>query len=173
MIKKILVLALILALSGISVASDDDTEKTTVIKVIEEAYLNGVFNIGDPHAMKKFFHEDFILRGFREGKLAVLSIAEWIKIIIKNKSEGKYPPEVKIRFEYPLVDITVTTAVVKINVFRGDKQIFTDYLFLLKFPDGWKITDKIFEIQHLHTAIRLPGFKGPLPGSETAWHDAV
>jgi hypothetical protein len=144
MIKKILVLALILALPGISVASDDDTEKAAVIKVIEEAYLNGVFNIGDPHAMKKFFHEDFLLRGFREGKLAVLSIAEWTKIIIKNKSEGKYPPEVKIRFEYPLVDITVTTAVVKINVFRGEKQIFTDYLFLLKFPDGWKITDKIY-----------------------------
>ncbi len=146
MIKK-LVLVLLVAFACTLWAADSNDEKAAVIKVIEDAYLNGVNNIGDPEAMKKGFHEDFSLKGIRGGKLAVLTISEWIEIVTKNKAEGKYPPKLKTRFEYPMIDITGNTAVVKINNFRGDKQIFTDYLLLLKFPDGWKITDKIY-IRH-------------------------
>jgi len=142
--KTILVVALVLALAGAIWASDDDTEKAAVIKVIEDAYLNGINNVGDPEAIKRGFHGDFILKGIRDGKLSELYIAKWIEIVAKNKADGKYPPEVKTRFEYPLVDVTGTAAMVKIKVFRGGKQIFTDYLLLLKFPDGWKITDKIY-----------------------------
>ena len=146
MIKK-LVLVLFVAFACTLWAADSNAEKTAVIKVIEDAYLNGVNNIGDPEAMKKGFHEDFSLKGISGGKLIVLTISEWIEIVTKNKAEGKYPPKLKTRFEYPMIDITENTAVVKINNFRGDKQIFTDYLLLLKFPDGWKITDKIY-IRH-------------------------
>ncbi len=146
MIKK-LVLVLFVAFACTLWAADSNAEKTAVIKVIEDAYLNGVNNIGDPEAMKKGFHEDFSLKGIIDGKLVVRTISKWIEIVTKNRAEGKYPPELKTRFEYPMIDITGNTAVVKINNFRGDKQIFTDYLLLLKFPDGWKITDKIF-IRH-------------------------
>jgi len=145
MIRK-LVLILFVAFACSLWAADSDTEKAAVIKVIEDAYLNGVNNIGDPEAMKKGFHEDFSLKGIRDGKLSEFYIAKWIKIVATLKADGKYPPppELKTRFEYPMIDITGNTAVVKINNFRGGKQIFTDYLLLLKFPDGWKITDKIY-----------------------------
>ncbi len=55
MVKRMLLVALVLAFSGILWALDDDTEKATVIKVkvIEDAYLNGIFNVGDPEAIKK------------------------------------------------------------------------------------------------------------------------
>jgi hypothetical protein len=146
MIKK-LALVLLVAFVCTLWAADSNDEKAAIIKVIEDAYLNGVNNVGDPEAMKKGFHEDFSLKGIRDGKLAVLTISEWIEIVTKNKAQGKYPPKLKTRFEYPMIDITGNTAVVKIYNFRGDKQIFTDYLLLLKFPDGWKITDKIY-IRH-------------------------
>ena len=147
MIKKILAIALVLTFAGTVWASDDAAEKEAIIKVIESAYLNGINNVGDPDAMKKGFHETFSLKGIRNGQMSELKIARWIEIVAKNKADGKYPPEVLIRFEYPLVDITDTTAVVKIKFFRGEKQIYTDYLLLLKFSDGWKITDKIY-FQH-------------------------
>ena len=147
MIKRILVIGLVLTFAGTVLASDEAAEKAAVIKAIEDAYLNGVMNVGDPDAIKKGFHETFSLKGIREGQMSELKIARWIEIVTKNKADGKYPPEVMTRFEYPLIDITETTAVVKIKFFRGEKQIYTDYLLLLKFPDGWKITDKIY-VQH-------------------------
>ena len=144
MVKRILVIALALILAGAIWASDDDAEKAAVIKVIEDAYLNGINNVGDTEAIRKGFHESFSLKSIRDGKFSELPIAQWIEIVAKNKADGKYPPEVKTSFEYPLVDIIGTAAMVKIEVFRGGKQIFSDYLLLLKFAEGWKITDKIY-----------------------------
>ena len=144
MAKRILAVALALIFTGAIWASDEEAEKVAVIKVIEDAYLNGINNVGDTEAISKGFHESFSLKGIRDGKLSELPIARWIEIVARNKAEGKYPPQVKTRFEYPLVDIVGTAAMVKINVFRSGKQVFSDYLLLLKFPEGWRITDKIY-----------------------------
>jgi hypothetical protein len=133
--------------AGMWAADDNDAEKKAVIKVIEDAYMNGVCNMGDVEAMKKGFHEDFSLKGVIKGKLSVLPIARWIEITKKGKAEGRFPPKEKVRFEYPMIDITGTAAMVKVKFFRGDKQPYTDYLLLLKFPEGWRITDKIY-FQH-------------------------
>jgi len=57
-------------------AADNDADKAAVIKAIEDAYLNGMNNIGDPKAMKKGFYEDFSLKGIIDGKLVVLTISE-------------------------------------------------------------------------------------------------
>jgi len=144
MIKSVSILALVLICVTWLTAADEAAEKAAIIKVIDDAYLNGICNIGDVEAVKKGFHEDFSLKGINNGKLSVLPISRWIEIISKRKAEGDYPPKEKTRFEYPLIDITGNTAVVKINFMRGDKHIYTDYLLLLKFSEGWRITDKIY-----------------------------
>jgi hypothetical protein len=43
------------------------------------------------------------------------------------------------------VDITNNEAVARVEVHRDGKHIFTDYLSLYKFADGWKIVGKIFQ----------------------------
>jgi hypothetical protein len=144
MFKRILVVLIVFVFITMVIASDKNTEKAAVIKVIEKAYLNGVFNVGNTDAMKTGFHKDFILKGIRDGELSELAITKWMEIVAKKKADGKFPPEVNYRFEYPMVDITGTTAIVKVAIFSGDKQIYTDYLLLLQFSDGWKITDKIY-----------------------------
>ena len=144
MIKKIFVLILGLVFVIGLMASDEAAEKAAVIKVIEDAYLNGICNAGDVEAVKKGFHEDFSLKGINNGKLSVLPISQWIEIIKKRKAEGNYPPKEKTRFEYPLIDITGNAAMVKIKFMRGNNHIYTDYLLLLKFSEGWRITDKIY-----------------------------
>jgi hypothetical protein len=144
MIKKTFVLILGLVFVTCFSAADEAAEKADVIKVIDDAYLNGVCNVGDVEAVKKGFHEDFSLKGINNGKLSVLPISRWIEIIGKRKAEGHYPPKEKTRFEYPLIDITGNTAMVKIHYIRGDKHIYTDYLLILRFSEGWRITDKIY-----------------------------
>jgi len=145
--KTFVFILAVVFVTGLWAFDDNDIEKEAVIKVIEDAYMNGVCNIGDVEAMKKGFHEDFSLKGISRGKLSVLPIAAWIESTKKGKADGRFPPKEKFRFEYPLIDITGTAAMVKVKFFKGKKQPYTDYLLLLKFPDGWRITDKIY-FQH-------------------------
>ena len=144
MIKKTFLLVLGLVFVMCLSAADEAAEKAAVIKVIDNAYLNGICNVGDVEAVKKGFHEDFSLKGINNGKLSVLPISRWIEIIGKRKAEGQYPPKEKTRFEYPMIDITGTAAIAKVELYREEKQIFTDYLSLYKFEDGWKIVSKIY-----------------------------
>ena len=143
MLKRMLITLYVFVIVT-SICASDKNKKESVIKVIESAYVNGVFNVGDPVAMEKGFHEGFSLKGIREGELSELPIAKWIEITKKKKADGQFPPDSKYKFEYPLIEITGTTAMVKIEIFKDDKQIYTDYILLLKFSDGWKITDKIY-----------------------------
>jgi hypothetical protein len=46
--------------------------------------------------------------------------------------------------EFPLVEVTGTAAICKVELTRGGKLVFTDYLALYKFEDGWKIVGKSF-----------------------------
>ena len=46
--------------------------------------------------------------------------------------------------KFLVVDVTGSAASVKLELHQGDKRIFTDYLSLYKFPDGWKIVGKIY-----------------------------
>ena len=42
------------------------------------------------------------------------------------------------------LDITGGSAAAKIELSRDGKMIYTDYLSLLKFDDGWKIAAKVY-----------------------------
>ena len=42
------------------------------------------------------------------------------------------------------VDVTGNAAVAKIELFKDSKHVYTGYLSLLKFGDGWLITDKVY-----------------------------
>ncbi len=47
------------------------------------------------------------------------------------------------------MDVTGSAAAVELELAQNGKRIFTDYLSLYKFPDGWKIVGKIY---HRHTS---------------------
>ena len=144
MSKVIGILFLVLSFITGSLAAEGDSEKAVIKKVIEDAYLNGVMTVGDVDAVQQGFHKDFRMKGIEKGKLYMRTIIDWIESIKRRKAAGEYPPEEKIRFEYPLIDVTGTAAVVKVKFKRGVKLVYTDYLQLLKFPDGWRITNKIY-----------------------------
>ena len=45
---------------------------------------------------------------------------------------------------FPLVEVTGTAAICKVELTREGKLAFTDYLQLYRFADGWKIVGKSF-----------------------------
>jgi hypothetical protein len=118
--------------------SDEDAIKA----LIQSAYVDGLQNLGDLEKTKAGFHPDFVLLGLRDGKLTRLPIAEWVASAEKRKADGVKPPLTVCKFL--VIDVTGSAASVKLELHQNDKRIFTDYLSLYKFPDGWKIAGKIF-----------------------------
>ena len=43
------------------------------------------------------------------------------------------------------MDVTGKSAVARVEIHRDGKHVFTDYLSLYQFADGWKIVAKIFQ----------------------------
>ena len=60
----------------------------------------------------------------------------------KRKADVQKPPATTCKFLN--VDITGSAASVKLELYQNGSRIFTDYLSLYKFPDGWKIMSKTY-----------------------------
>ena len=125
-------------------ASAADGDRQGIESVVRSAYVEGVHIKGDPALMRKGFHPDFRMFVLKDGALTALTLDEWAARIEKGARE-RTGPAPQIRAEFPLVDVTNNAAVARVEVHRDGKHIFTDYLSLYKFADGWKIVGKIFQ----------------------------
>jgi hypothetical protein len=119
-------------------AADEEAIKA----LVQTAYVDGLMNLGDLEKTRAGFHPDFVLLGVQDGKLTRFPIADWIASTEKRKAQGQKLPLVSCTFVQ--VDITGNGSVVKLELHREGTHIFTDYLSLYKFPDGWKIVGKIY-----------------------------
>jgi len=143
--KKTIAIALgtMILLAALSSARAEDTSDEDAIKsLIQEAYIDSLMNLGDLDKTRAGFHPDFVLLGVRDNQLTRLPIADWIASAEKRKAGGQIPPPFSGTF--PSVDITGISAVAKIELSQNGRHIFTDYLSLYKFDEGWKIVGKIF-----------------------------
>lgn len=124
-------------------ASEND-DKQAVTKVVEEAYVQGVHANPSSDAMRKGFHKDFVMFVLDKGEIRKVTRDEWIARIEASaaKSNGETRPTITHKF--PQIDITGNAAVVKVELYRDGKHIFSDYISLYKFDDGWKLVGKIF-----------------------------
>ena len=121
-----------------------EEERRAIESVIRTAYIEGVHVKGDPALMRKGFHPDFRMFMLRDGALTTITLDEWAGRIEKAAKE-RTGPAPQIRAEFPLVDVVKDEAVARVEVHRDGKHIFTDYLSLYRFADGWKIVGKIFQ----------------------------
>jgi len=142
----VIFLAMFLLLSvSLTIAHDNlDKEKATIKKLVSEAYVNGLLNGGDLEPTKKGFHPEFKLLGQKNDQLTKWPIAEWIKYAEQKKKKNPAGPKVKYTPDFPVIDITGNAAIVKIELRKGEKHKYTDYLSLYKFKNGWKIVSKIY-----------------------------
>ena len=123
-------------------ASPADVE--AVKAVVKSAYVDGVHAKGDVSLMRAGFHPTFRMLTLRDGALTPVTLDEWAGRIEKGAAERKGPPP-EIRADFTSVDVTRDAAVVRLELYRGGKHAFTDYLSLYRFPDGWKIVSKTFQ----------------------------
>lgn len=119
------------------------TDEERIHQVITQAYIQGIHNSGNADEIRKGFHPSFTMLRLVDDNVKPYPIAEWIDAIaLKKKENPQTPPKTDGKFIS--IDITGTAAIVKLELFREEKKIFTDYLVLYKFTEGWKIVSKTF-----------------------------
>ena len=114
-----------------------------VINVVNSAYVEGIHNNGSIADIRIGFHPSFTMLRLMENEIEPLPIADWISSIEKRRSENT-PQGVRIDGKFVDIDVTGNAATVKLELYRQDKLIFTDYLSLYQFEEGWRIVSKTY-----------------------------
>ena len=73
------------------------------------------------------------------------SLEDWITAIKRWKESNPEGPEHEVTGKFAHIDITGDAAIVKIELYRNSRHIYTDYLSLYKFNDGWKVVSKVYQ----------------------------
>ncbi len=142
--KKIISLLMLPILSLSLIAQEIQEDKEAILETIEKAYVQGINNGKEIQNIEKGFHPGFNLLGVdRDNMLTKFPIYTWYEYVQKKSAAGE-KPDVVTTAKYPMVDITGNAAVVKVELYREGKIIFTDYLSLYRFEEGWRIVSKIY-----------------------------
>jgi hypothetical protein len=136
--KNILFILILLPVYVLAQSDDETAIKST----ITSAYIEGIHNGGSIDNIRKGFHPSFHMLRLAENDVKPLGIEEWITSLEKARQENK--PQPRTDGKFVSIDITGTAAVAKVEVYRENKKIFTDYIVLYKFAEGWKIVSKSF-----------------------------
>lgn len=145
--KKITLLLTLVFFAFTIHANDTEKEKENIQQVIQTAYVDGLQNLSSSIGeIEAGFHPGFNLLGVRNDQLTKYPIYSWVSSVKERKKkhpEGR-PEEEKITCQYKSIDVTGNAAMAKIELYQKDKKLFTDYLQLYKFDQGWRIVSKIY-----------------------------
>ena len=141
-IAAVLVLTAAIASGGaFAHRESQDSDDRAIRRVVEEAYVSGVFVARDPAAVRRGFHPDFVLSVHDDGKPIVAPLDMWLE---RLNLDGVRSTDA-VKHEFDRVDITGRTAVVKLEMHINGRHVYTDYMGLYRFQDGWKIVNKVYE----------------------------
>jgi hypothetical protein len=125
---------------SVASAQTPDHDARAIREVIENAYVAGVFIDRNESAVRAGFHPAFVLSVYDADTVIVAPLDMWLDLLPLNGEQST--DSVRHVFEY--VDVTSSTATVKLQLWINDEHIYTDYLGLYRFADGWKIVTKVF-----------------------------
>ena len=134
----------VLMLVGCGPASEPEVtstgEEAAIQAVLVEAYVQGIHVNRDVAAVRGGFHPDFVMTVYDEGQVIQAPLQMWLDLL---QLDGE-PTSHTIDYAFSSIDVTGNTATAKMEIFQDGTHIYTDYFGLYKFPDGWRIVNKIF-----------------------------
>ncbi len=127
----------------IQAQENHETEKAEIKKVIVNSYVDGVFNKGDAAAIKKSWYYDCDIVVFQKGVWG--SIFKLPAYFFVERFENKPGPlRAGTTYEFTYVHVAGYAGIAVIEIFQEGKHIYTDFLNLYKFDEGWKIVTKTY-----------------------------
>ena len=128
------------ALGSAHEAAAQSADVEAIKDVIQSAYIDGLQSNGSRDDIRAGFHPSFVMKVYREGEIPNVAIEDWI---------GRLPPEGQgpdhtVTAEFPEVHVAGMAAVAAVRVMHDGDLVFTDFMSLYRFPEGWRIVAKIF-----------------------------
>lgn len=143
--SKLMLSTVVILISGLFTSNLLADSKADITDVIEKSYFNGAFNEQDTKSMKEGFHPDFAIFSPNGTELKKYPITEWVASTERWKASPEYDKErAKADCKIVSLDVTGVCASAKIEIRENGKLLWTDYLSLLKFENGWKIVTKVY-----------------------------
>ncbi len=119
-------------------------EREAIEAVIETAYIQGIYNERDAEKIMSGIHSEFNMLYLEDNTLGKLPIQQWVEGIERSKQDHPEPPAVLFTHESTVLQVVGNTAVTQVDVYQGDRHLYTDFMSMYKFADGWKIVAKIY-----------------------------
>lgn len=119
-------------------------EEAAIVAAVDRAYVQGVHAAFDPAAMRAGMHDSFVMFVQSDSGVTQTTRDSWIERMSGAKPRPEGQPAPAIRGDIKVLDRDGNAAVARVHLFRDGKQIFTDYISLYKFADGWKLVGKTF-----------------------------
>ena len=137
--KHLIAIAGVLLCAAAPLAEEQD-DVAEIRALLIESYVDGIYINRDEDAVRKGFHPDFVLHVLDHGQLIQAPLDMWLARLQLDgeKSRSSYD------YSFESVDVTGTSAVVKMEIHEDSRHLYTDYFGLYKFADGWMIVNKIF-----------------------------
>jgi hypothetical protein len=129
-------LALVLAAPLIHAADPDESK---IIAVVDAAYVHGVHIDADPEKIRSGMHDSFIMLVLSDKGVVQVTRDAWIERLKTSKPRSDTRADIKV------LDRSGDAAVVRVDLFRANKQIFTDYISLYRVNGEWKLVGKVFQ----------------------------
>lgn len=134
-----------LGLGALNLRAEEEDAVKEIKKLLEESYVHGAFNELDAEAMETAFHPDFAIFTPKGEDIEKYPISSWVESTRKRKADPDFDASKnQWQHQFASVDVTGHAASVKIELFRGEKKIFTDYISLLRFDSGWRVVAKVY-----------------------------
>jgi ketosteroid isomerase-like protein len=139
-VSKSCVLLSLTVLCAVPAAASDEGP----IAVVQSAYVDGIHRNADADAMRAGFHEDFVMYVNGDDGVTTVTRDDWAARIEKAGADpGRTTPDIAAELE--IVGRSGKAAVVKVELKRDGKHVFTDFLSLYETAGGWKIVAKIYQ----------------------------
>lgn len=132
-------------LAVLPVAAQQRADDAAIKEVVDRGYVQGVHIDADGAKIRGGMHESFVMFVRNGEQITQLGRDAWIERIEAGKASRKPDaPRPATTADIQVLDRSGDSAVVRVNLFRDGKQVFTDYIALYRFSDGWKMVGKIF-----------------------------
>lgn len=122
-------------------------ERENIRQVIERAYIEGIHLEQDAAKVQAGFHPEFRMLVRKGAGIAKVDPEAFRQMVATRRKDDPAAFEQPLTFEIPMIDVELSAATARIELNRGGKHLFTDFMLLYKFDDGWKIVSKAFVAQ--------------------------
>ncbi|MBN2665836.1 MAG: nuclear transport factor 2 family protein [Bacteroidales bacterium] len=124
----------------IEVAEDvQNREKDEIIRVINNAYIDGAINLVDTSFIRNGFHPGFHLLVSGDEKIERIALDQFIGILSGREKTGSNSPGKMVSARFRSVSYTGIIAYAVLETRSTGDVPETDFILLSKFEDGWKI----------------------------------